>query len=100
MEAMNRTVDISKNKFEELNRNLIFFLKFCEDIKYDSHGNEIDYSRWRSLEPDLNISFDAGNFSDRNLGYALCIIDKGEEKKDKWGYIIPDVKNMTYHTVS
>ena len=100
MEAMNRTVDISKNKFEELNRNLIFFLKFCEDIKYDSHGNEIDYSRWRSLEPDLNISFDAGNFSDRNLGYALCIIDKGEEKKDKWGYIIPDVINMSFHSVS
>ena len=97
---MRKTVEISKNKYEELKKSSIFFLKFYENIQYDYHGNKLDSSKWRSLERDLNISFDAGNFSDRNLGYALCIIDKGEEKKDDRGYIIPDIVNMSFHSIS
>lgn len=97
---MYRTVDISKNKYEELNKKSIFFLKFYENIKYDSHGNKIDYSKWRSLEPDLNISFDAGNFSNRDLGYALCIIDNGKEEKDIKGAIIANTINMTFHSAT
>lgn len=41
---MYRTVDISKNKYEELNKKSIFFLKFYENIKYDSHGNKIVFT--------------------------------------------------------
>ena len=61
---MAQTADISKIRFEELQKNPIFFLKFFENIRYDNKGKEIDYSRWSSLDRDLNISFDAGTFAD------------------------------------
>ena len=62
---MAQTAEISKIRFEELQKNPIFFLKFFENIRYDKNGKEIDYSRWSSLDRDLNISFDAGTFADR-----------------------------------
>lgn len=80
--------------------NPIFFLKFCENIQYDSNGKEIDYSTWCSSDRDLNISFDANNFADRTLDYSLCVIDKAEVKKDDKGNVIPDVISILIHSVS
>ena len=49
---MAQTAEISKIRFEELQKNPIFFLKFFENIRYDNNGKECGYSRWRSLERD------------------------------------------------
>ena len=92
---MRKTIKIAKNKYEELRKSSIFFLKFYDDEQYNYQGKKVDLSKWRSIERDLNISFDAGNFSDRSLGYALCIIDKGEEEIGFKGDIIEDTINMT-----
>ena len=91
---MRKTIKIAKNKYEELRKSSIFFLKFYDDEQYNYQGKKVDLSKWCSIERDLNISFDAGNFSDRSLGYALCIIDKGEEEIDFKGDIIEDTINM------
>ena len=65
---MAQTADINKTRYEELKKNPLFFLKFFENIRYDNNWKEIDYSRWSSLDRDLNISFDAGTFADREVG--------------------------------
>lgn len=97
---MQKTIKIAKNKYEELSKSSIFFLKYYDDEQYNYQGKKVDLSKWRSIERDLNISFDAGNFSDRTLGYALCIIDKGEEEKDFKDEIIEDTINMTFHSAT
>lgn len=97
---MRKTIKIAKNKYEELRKSSIFFLKFYDDEQYNYQGKKVDLSKWRSIERDLNISFDAGNFSDRSLGYALCIIDKGEEEIGFKGDIIEDTINMTFHSAT
>lgn len=101
---MNRiVVDISKSRYERLKDNPIFFLKFCEKTQYDDrNGKEIDCSTWCSLDRDLNISFYAGNFANRILGYTLGIvdIDKSKEKKDDKDNVIDDVISMSIHNVS
>lgn len=94
---MAQTAEISKIRFEELQKNPIFFLKFFENIRYDKNGKEIDYSRWSSLDRDLNISFDAGTFADRELGYALCVLEEGKEKVDEKGNRYPDTITIKFH---
>ena len=88
---MPQTADINKSRYEELRKNPVFFLKFFENIRYDDNGNEIDYSTWRSLDRDLNISFDAGTFANRELGYILCILDSGQEKVNNKRNTNPDI---------
>ena len=97
---MKQVVDISKNRYEELRKNPVFFLKFFENIQYDRHHNEVDYSTWRSLDRDLNISFNAGRFADRTIGYTLCIIDSAADKKDENGVVNPEIVQMTIHSAS
>lgn len=94
---MAQTAEISKIRFEELQKNPIFFLKFFENIRYDNNGKEIDYSRWSSLDRDLNISFDAGTFANRELGYALCVLEEGKEKVDEKGNHYPDTITIKFH---
>ena len=77
---MAQTAEISKIRFEELQKNPIFFLKFFENIRYDNNGKEIYYSRWSSLDRDLNISFDAGTFADRDLGVCAMCVRRGKGK--------------------
>ena len=96
---MPQTADINKSRYEELRKNPVFFLKFFENIRYDDNGNEIDYSTWRSLDRDLNISFDAGTFADRELGYALCVLEEGKEKVNNKGNTNPDIISITFHCV-
>lgn len=96
---MPQTADINKSRYEELRKNPVFFLKFFENIRYDDNGNEIDYSTWRSLDRDLNISFDAGTFANRELGYILCILDSGQEKVNNKGNTNPDIISITFHCV-
>lgn len=50
----------------------------------------------------MNISFYAGNFANRILGYTLGIvdIDKSKEKKDDKDNVIDDVISMSIHNVS
>lgn len=94
---MAQTADINKSRYEELRKNPVFFLKFFENIRYDDNGNEIDCSTWRSLDRDLNISFDAGTFADRELGYALCVLEEGKEKVDEKGNRYPDTITIKFH---
>lgn len=96
---MTHTADIAKARYEELRKNPVFFLKFFENIGYDNNGKKTDYSRWSSLDRDLNISFDAGTFANRGLGYALCVLDGGKEKVDDKGNVYPDIINITFHCV-
>ena len=97
---MAQTADINKTRYEELKKNPVFFLKFFENIRYDNNGKEIDYSRWSSLDRDLNISFDAGTFADRELGYALCVLEEGKEKVDEKGNHYPDTITIKFHCAS
>ena len=97
---MAQTADINKTRYEELKKNPVFFLKFFENIRYDNKGKEIDYSRWSSLDRDLNISFDAGTFADRELGYALCVLEEGKEKVDEKGNHYPDTITIKFHCAS
>lgn len=94
---MAQTADINKTRYEELRKNPVFFLKFFENIRYDNNGKEIDYSRWSSLDRELNISFDAGTFADRELGYALCVLEEGKEKVDEKGNLYPDTITIKFH---
>lgn len=96
---MTRTVNISKIKYEELRKNPVFFLKFFENIRYDYNSHEdVDFSKWSSLDRDLNISFDAGKFANRELGYALCILE-GDKKVDNKENINSDTDtiSITFH---
>lgn len=95
---MAQTADINKARYEELQKNPVFFLKLFENIRYDNNGKEIDYSRWSSLDRDLNISFDAGKFANRELGYALCILEGSKEKIDATGNTIPDMITIMFHS--
>lgn len=97
---MQKTIKIAKNKYEKLSKSSVFFLKFYDNEKYKNQGGKADLSKWCSIERDLDISFDAGNFSDRRLGYALCIIDKGKEEIDNKGNVIKDTINMTFHSAT
>lgn len=94
---MEQTADINKIRYEELIKNPVFFLKFFERIGYNDNGEEIDYSKWQSLDRDLNICFDAGKFADRELRYALCVLDEGKEKVDEKGYTYPDTITIKFH---
>ena len=97
---MEQTADINKIRYEELIKNPVFFLKFFERIGYNDNGEEIDYSKWQSLDRDLNISFDAGTFADRELGYALCVLEEGKEKVDEKGNLYPDTITIKFHCAS
>lgn len=94
---MSQIADINKARFEDLRKNPVFFLKFFENIHYDNNGKEIDCSKWSSLDCDLNVSFDAGTFADRKLGYALCVLDEGKEKVDEKGNQYPDTITIKFH---
>ena len=90
-------IDITTDRFDELNKNHLFFLRLYTNIHYDEQGREQDYSKWQSIDRDLGISFDAGNFADRSLGYCLCIVEKAEQKKDKDGKDIEGMLVMYFH---
>lgn len=94
---MVKTADISKTRYEELRKNPVFFLKFFENIHYDNNGKEIDYSRWNSLDRELNISFEAGVFANRELGYALCVLEGEKEKIDEKGNLSSDTITIKFH---
>lgn len=94
---MVKTADISKTRYEELKKNPVFFLKFFENIHYDNNGKEIDYSRWNSLDRELNISFEAGVFANRELGYALCVLEVEKEKIDEKDNLSSDTITIKYH---
>ena len=94
---MTKTAYINKIRYEELRKNPVFFLKFFENIRYDNNEEEIDYSRWSSLDRELNISFDAGTFADRELGYALCVLEEEKEKVDEKGNQSSDTITIKFH---
>jgi len=93
-------IDITTDRFDELNKNHLFFLRLYTNIHYDEQGREQDYSKWQSIDRDLGISFDAGNFADRSLDYCLCVVDKGEQKKDDKGNDIEGMMVMYFHAAS
>ena len=93
-------IDISASRFEELDKNRLFFLRFYSNIRYDDDGKELDYSKWQSIDRDLGISFDAGNFADRSLGYCLCIVDDAQQKKDEKGKDVDGILVMKFHAAS
>ena len=94
---MVKTADISKTRYEELRKNPVFFLKLFENIHYDNNGKKIDYSSWNSLDRELNISIEAGVFANRELGYALCVLEGGKEKIDEKGNLYSDTITIKFH---
>lgn len=97
---MNKTIEINTERYERLASNRLFFLRLYENYHYDDKGHEIDYSLWQSIDRELDIHFDAGNFADRSPGYCLCIVDKSEQKKDKDGNVIEGTLIMHFHDIS
>ena len=93
-------IDISTSRFEELDKNRLFFLRFYSNVHYDDEGKEHDYSKWQSIDRDLGISFDAGNFADRSLGYCLCLVDDAQQKKDGKGNDVKGILVMKFHAAS
>lgn len=49
-------IDITSDRFDELNKNHLFFLRLYTNIHYDEQGREQDYSKWQSIDRDLGIS--------------------------------------------
>ncbi len=96
---MAQTADIDKTRYEELRKNPVFFLKFFESICNDNNGDEIDNSRWSSIDRELNITLDAKAVADRELGYALCILE-GKEKVDEKGNQSSDTITIKFHCVA
>ena len=73
---MQRTIEINTDVYKELQKTSLFFVKFREQLHHDNRGKEYDDSVWQSVDKGGVISFPAGNFGQRDLGYCLCIIDK------------------------
>ena len=75
---MQKTIEINADVYKELKKTSLFFVKFREQLHHDNRGKEYDDSVWQSVDKGGVISFPAGNFGQRDLGYCLCIIDKVE----------------------
>lgn len=43
-------IDITSDRFDELNKNHLFFLRLYTNIHYDEQGREQDYSKWQSID--------------------------------------------------
>ena len=93
-------INISASHYEELNKSRLFFLRLYSNICYDDNGKEQDFSKWRSIDRDLGISFDAGDFADRSLDYCLCVIEHAQHKKDDKGNAVEGILDMTFHAAS
>lgn len=96
---MSVKVDISESRYSELKKNPLLFLRYYENIRYDEKGHEHDYSKWESIDRDLNISFDAGNFANRNPSYCLVLAESAEPKINEKGDIISGVLSMSIKNI-
>lgn len=92
-------IDISDNNYKKLWGKRFFFLRFHEDDYHEYNESSRDYSTWKSVDSDLGISFLAGNFGNRFLGYCLCIIEKVFPKKDEHGDKVENMLVMYFHEV-
>lgn len=92
-------IDISDNNYKKLWGKRFFFLRFHEYYYHEYNESSQDYSTWRSVDSDLGISFLAGNFGNRFLGYCLCIIEKVFPKKDEHGDKVENMLVMYFHEV-
>lgn len=101
---METTVYVNKAvraRYEELRKNPVFFLKSFEDVQYNINGDMIDGFIWKSLDSGLNISVTEQEFANRDLGYALCILDGCQDKVvDDNGNVNPNVIVINFHCLS
>lgn len=97
---MQQIIDFNSERYNELKKNPVLFLKFHENYQTGSQGKKIDNSQWRSVDRDLGISFEAGKFGNRLLGYCLIIIDDAKPKKDEKGNEVSDIISMRLHAAN
>ena len=95
---MAQTANISKIRYEELRKNPVFFLKFHREIRY-KNNQEFIYSRWDSLDRELNISFYAETFADSELSYALCVLEEEKKKVAEESNPSSDTITIKFHRV-
>lgn len=72
-------VNIPHERYEELKRNPLLFLRLYEYVKYDNNGHKQDLSKWESIDRGLGVMFDAGDFADRSFGYCLTTVEEVRE---------------------
>lgn len=82
---MNLSFDISSDKYSGIKNNPLIFFRLYENVQYDEQGREEDYSEWQSVDRDLGISFNAGQYAQRELHYCLTIVGQAEEILDNEG---------------
>ena len=97
---MTKTIEIKTAQYELIRKSNLFFLRFYENFRQDNYGKEIDFSQWQSVDRDLGISFNAGNFANRSLGYCLCIVEKTEKKTNDKGDVIDGILTLYFHPAS
>ncbi len=100
---MSRFKYIFHSTYEERFKiNNVFFLKYLPYSYFDREGNEVDVSKWVSVDRDLNISFEAKQAGLDVRNYHLCIVelDSKQPHKDDHGAIIADRFEYQVHIAS
>lgn len=80
---MDVTVIIPSDYYIRLKNNPLLFFRLYENYQYDESGVEKDYSEWQSVDRDIEISFNAGQYAQRELHYCLALVGQAEEKDNK-----------------
>lgn len=91
---------IKNSLFEEIRKHPFFFIKLHEEGKYDYKSQrEETYLYWKAIDHEDTICFSAENLGNRNFGYCLCKVDRGEFVSDKEGHLKEDMVTMHFHEV-
>ena len=87
---MNLSFDISSDKYSGIKNNPLLFFRLYENYQYDESGVEKDYSEWQSVDRNIEISFNAGQYARRELYYCLALVGQAEEILDNEGNVNND----------
>lgn len=66
----------TKERFLELQKNPLFFCKFCSTIEQDNAGYYYSIEQWVSCDPTINISFSEHDLPYSNISRRLFVVGK------------------------
>ncbi len=95
-------VTFHKQLEHRLTTNPVFFLRLDAYSYIDRNGNEVDESKWISVDHDLNISLEAKHYKITRRNYHLCIVelDSRQPRQDERGNIVADEYDYFVHTAT
>lgn len=68
-------VTFGKDFEQRFEKNNLFFLKYSPYSYFNRDGEEVDASKWVSVDRDLNVTLEARFISHNDRDYHLCIIE-------------------------